>query len=199
MLIKPGHWFEKFLGASPVCDLPPRWYHYLIQVLLVLLFTFAVLYFFRNAIMSDMLRITSIASQETALWALGVSSLSSSAYIVFTQPHEHAANGLVLLAAYLIAFCVGAVVHWILSYFLHVGTMLHPHHFLQFAGMAAIGVSLTLSLMLLFRLTHPPAAGITIVLIVDMQHYYTITVIAIAAIALAIAHLLLRHFLRQLR
>lgn len=160
--------------------------NYLWQMGLAGLFIFCVLYLFKNT------------SQKDVLWALGVSSLASSAFIVFTSPESRTASEHRVLCAYFINMAMGAITHYALQFLLGPHHMLVPSEFLIFSAFATIAVFLSVLFMVVFDVKHPPAVGICIILVIDMQRYYIIAVISISALVLAVIHLGLRRWLRNL-
>ncbi len=162
------------------------WFNYIWQLGIAALFTFCVLYLFKGT------------NQKDVLWALGVSSLASSAFIIFATPWGDSASERRVLSGYFINMALGAISHYCLRYLLGVNGMFSVNGFLIFSIFASIAVILSMLCMVLFDAKHPPAVGICLILVIDMKRYYIIAVIAISALVLAILHLLLRRWLRNL-
>lgn len=163
-----------------------KWYNYVWQLLIAAVFTYCVLLLFKGT------------NQKDVLWALGVSSLASSVFIVFTSPTSSASTENTILSAYFINMALGAITHYFLRYMLGEQGMFTPAGFDIFSIFAAVAVALSILIMTLLKVKHPPAVGICIILVIDMRRYYIIAVIAISALVLALLHLLLKRWLRNL-
>lgn len=133
------------------------------------------------------------------LWAVGSGSLASSCYLVFGQPSSISSSPRRIVGGYLIGIAVGEFVRLIVSKFYVFGA-----DFLQQTNLHAVGVFAALAVggclvvMALLDLEHPPAAGMTLVLILDVHDYYVLAVIMAAALILAVIRFLLRKHLRDL-
>lgn len=163
-----------------------RWHNYIWQLLIAGLFIYCVLLLFKGT------------NQKDVLWALGVSSLASSVFIVFTSPTAKSSTEKTLLASYFINMALGSITHYFLRYLLGEHGMFTPTGFEIFSVFAALAVSLSIFIMTLLDVKHPPAVGICIILVIDMRRYYIIAVIAISALVLALLHLSLKRWLRNL-
>lgn len=162
------------------------WFNYIWQLGIAALFTFCVLYLFKGT------------NQKDILWALGVSSLASSAFIIFTSPSSAAALEGRVLSAYFINMAFGSITHYCMRYILGTTNMFSIDGFLIFSIFASLAVILSMLCMIFFNAKHPPAVGICLILVIDMQRYYIIAVIAVSALFMAILHLTLRRWLRDL-
>ncbi len=136
------------------------------------------------------------------LWAVGAGSLASSSYIVFGKPHGPTAIPLRIIGGYLVGIATGGLMRLASVYVFPVfaGTMFNVHpQAMQLVGVAAaLSVGLSLFFMVLLRLEHPPAAGMALVLVLDVRDYYVVYVVIIAAIILALLRMLLRRYLQDL-
>jgi hypothetical protein len=162
------------------------WFNYVWQLGIAAVFTFCVLYLFKGT------------NQKDVLWALGVSSLASSAFIIFTSPKGKTAAERRVLVAYFINMALGAITHYCLRSMIGAGGMFIGNGFLIFSVFASIAVILSMLCMVFFDAKHPPAVGICLILVIDMKRYYIIAVIAISALVLAVLHLTLKRWLRDL-
>ncbi len=158
------------------------------QTLLVVLFMSVVLFAFNEA------------TNSSVLWAVGTSSLASSAYIVFAMPQSIAARSHRVIGGYVVAIGVGIVFHQILYalfqvFSSHFFFQEHPH---TFWISASIGVGISMLLMVLLGFQHPPAAGIALVLVLGTHDFKVLTVIIIAVGVLAILRKLLSPYLKNL-
>lgn len=143
------------------------------------------------AFMTLVLIMMSMASNSQVSWAIGAGSLGSSTFIVFTLPKSLSARPKNVVGGYIVAIVVGMLVNTILSAAFdavsrHIG-MNNQH---VFWVVSSISIGLAMVAMILFDCQHPPAAGVALVLVLDIQEYYTLAVIMITAIMLA----LIRHY-----
>jgi hypothetical protein len=161
-------------------------FNYFWQLIFAGIFIYCVLILFKDT------------NQMDVLWALGVSSLASSVFIVFTSPESSSAKEGRILSAYFINMAMGAITHYALQFTFGPHLMLSPANFVLFSAFATLAVILSILFMVIFDVKHPPAVGICIILVIDMQRYYIIAVISISALILALLHLMLRRWLRNL-
>lgn len=161
--------------------------HYVCQVLLAVIFILAVIYFFKDS------------SKVDSLWALGVSSLASSAFLMFTRPLSADLSERRFLLSYVINIGIGLVAHIALHHvFPDKAYMNHAGSFFLFSLVVALALGLSIVLMLLFESKHPPAIGICLILIIDLERYQLMTVIIGGVIVLSVLHHILRPWLRNL-
>lgn len=139
-----------------------------------------------------------IISSSPIMWAVGSSSLASSAYLIFASPSSQAAAARRLVGSYAIAIVCGIIIRhfatWLMA---EHGVMLlgltHDPHMYWLSGAVSVGVSMFV--MLLFRLQHPPAAGMALVMVIDQRSYEGILAIFFLAVLLAIIKIVLRRYL----
>ena len=123
------------------------------------------------------------------LWAIGAGALSSSSYIVFVTPKSITAQSRRIIGGYIVGIVAGMVVHIVLvavkqNLLLdHSPVALNNH---LFWASAAVTVGIAMILMVIINAEHPPAVGISLVLVLDIQHYMIIVIILAAAIVLAV-------------
>ncbi|MDF1759908.1 MAG: HPP family protein [Coxiellaceae bacterium] len=149
----------------------------------------AVLYVLGTLIILD------IISESPLMWAVGSSSLASSAYLIFSSPCTASSSAKRLVGAYFIAIVCGyAVRHLAILMMHHSGVMLigitHDPHMYWLSGSIAVG--LAMMFMLIFGLEHPPAAGIALILVIEQRSYEAIAAIFLLAVLLAVIKTLLR-------
>jgi len=156
------------------------WFHFLWQPAFAVVFLCVVLFFMNRYTTSDL------------LWAVGAGALASSCFIVFGKPSSSTAKPFKIIGGYVLGILVGVIFHSIALHFhdLPAG-FLGTVHFHTVGLIAAICTGVCLLLMSLLRLEHPPAAGVSLVLVIDLRDYYVVFIVFIAAIILAgIRHLL---------
>lgn len=142
-------------------------WHLILQPLAALVFLFSALIVFHEVAVS------------TLLWALGAGSLASSTYTVFGKPSAKAAKPFCMINAYLLAMSVSIILRYVANAFFETHHIVHmttvPSLWTGFLGALAVGISLLL--MALLGLEHPPAAGMSLVLVLDVHGYETLVVI----------------------
>jgi len=161
--------------------------HFLLQVLFAIIFMVFVLV------------LMSLDSKSQILWALGAGALASSTFIIFTIPQSISAEPRRVVGGYLIAIIIGIGIHFLLTHVLHI---ISGHFAIEniqiFWVSAAISIGLAMISMVLLDCQHPPAAGISIVLVLNIQEYYTVAVIILSVIALALIRYFFRNYLINL-
>lgn len=163
------------------------WLNLLWQPLLAIVFLLAILF-------------TLNAYAETKiLWAVGAGSLASSSFLVFGQPSSPASRPVKLIGGFLIGIVSGEIMRLLAAYaFNFTGNWATAPDFHMVGVLAALSVGLCLVLMALLKMQHPPAAGMSMVLVLDVRGYYVIAIIIVAAIVLATLRALLDRWLRDL-
>ncbi|MCB1827036.1 MAG: HPP family protein [Coxiellaceae bacterium] len=157
-----------------------RWAHLIWQPLIAVMFVIVVLLFMDHFASSDV------------LWAVGAGALSSSSYIVFGKPSGASAQPKNILGGYLVGIIVGFLLRIVIMHLhdLDCG-FLGTAHFHLIGLIAAFSVGMSLFVMSLLKFEHPPAAGMALVLVIDMRDYDEILLVLIAAVLLAIIRRLL--------
>ena len=162
------------------------WTNYCWQLGIAGIFVFCVLLLFKDTTHADV------------LWALGVSSLASSAFIIFSMPNTEASQDHRVISSYFVNMAIGAITHYFLNYVLGHHAMFSGSGFYIFSLVTALAVSLSLVLMIVLKIKHPPAVGVCIILIINMHRYDVIGVIAFAALLLAVLHYSLKRWMLNL-
>ena len=141
------------------------------------------------------------SSQPTTnlVWALGAGAVSSTVYIVFGAPRCNAARMRNIIGGYLVAIFCGVTIQAILTYF---GFLNLPHlnASLELIGVlnAAMVVGLVLFLMTLLQCEHPPAAGLSLVVVIDMRNHKILFIIIAYVCLIAAIKWLLSNNLKDL-
>lgn len=163
------------------------WSNLIWQPLLAVIFISIVLFFMDHYSTSDV------------LWAVGAGSLSSSSYIVFGSPSLKSALPEKIIGGYVIGILTGFLLRFAIMYSHHheCGLFGMPN-FYMIAFLAAISVGLCLFFMALLRVQHPPAAGMALILVIDMRDYIEILIVLLASLLLAIVRYALRNRLVDL-
>lgn len=136
----------------------------------------------------------------TLIWAAGASTLASTAFIVFGTPTNHSARPYRIIIGYAIAMFCGHFIRIVADYFCHGQAFCQvPEHLIRVHEIAAI-VSLMLAffLMVMLRSSHPPAAGLAVVMVLDISNVDVMLIIGAAAVLLALVMLIFRKRLKPL-
>lgn len=145
----------------------------------------------------------SYTANTVILWAAGVGSLASSAYIVFGRPSGASSRTVNLLGGYGIAIVVGELLRVVAMHFFSLKmtefTAFGSHAFFALAVFAMLAFVICFVVMLVFGLEHPPAAGLAVVLVIDLHDYAALVVIMAAVLLLAAMRELLGCWLRDLQ
>jgi len=133
-------------------------------------------------------------TQSSILWAVGTGALASSCFIVFGKPSSAHSMPHKIIGGYIIGILSGVIFHLIAVHFQTAGFHLLGNEDFQMLGItAALSAGFCLVLMSVLKLEHPPAAGMALVLTIELQDYSDILIVLIAAIILAS----IRWFLRR--
>ena len=135
------------------------------------------------------------AGKSAVVWAVGASALASSAYIVFSKPDCENSLSRHILGSYIVSMVVGMACSHIII-FIHAHTGFPVIRIVEVVTAVSVGFSLFLQTILNFQ--HPPAAGLSLILVSEPWHYGTLIIILIAVILLAIISRLLRGHIKQL-
>ena len=130
-----------------------------------------------------------------------IAALGASAFVVFTMPELSISGPRHLIGGYVVGVAVGALlwlVHDLLFHRLGLSALAgHPHFTLTLFGGLAVGVAIFL--MVITDTEHPPAAGVTLGLVVNPRwDLRVLLVILLAIVALCLVRFLLRPALKNL-
>jgi len=133
------------------------------------------------------------------LWAVGAGSLASSSYIVFGKPSKLAANSSHILTSYVVAMCVGIFLRYVVEmHLLSRSSLFVEYRFFFDSFVAALAVAFTLIITARLHMDHPPAAGIALVLVLDVRDYQTLIIILFSVIMLSFFSFALRRWMCDL-
>lgn len=164
-----------------------RWPNIIWQPILAIIFICFVLFIMNQIAVS------------TLLWAVGAGALSSTSYIVFSRPHAAPAKPWCIVGAYLIGIFSGEIVRFCIDqFYVMSGHFINDPHYHLLGILASVSVGITLIITVLTKLEHPPAAGMALVIVVDVKDYKVLAVIFAAACLLAFIRWALNHWLRDL-
>lgn len=152
--------------------------HFLLQTMVAVIFMFFVLFSLDHV------------GATTLIWAAGASSLASSCFIVFGAPHIESAKPYRIVLGYLITIVCGHLIRMLADagcagfFTVLCNNPIYQTHIIELA--AVISMCLAFVFMALLRCAHPPAAGLSIVMVLDIRNYKPMVVIFVAAVLLAL-------------
>ena len=134
------------------------------------------------------------------IWAAGASTLASSSFLVFSVPKSPVSKPIKIMGGYVLAMLVGECMRLLANVLCRVAPHYHlaePHiHMFEFV--AGLSVGFTLLLMVIFKVEHPPAAGLAVVMVLDIRHVDAMLVIMAAAVVLTLVRWIFRKLLWNL-
>lgn len=134
------------------------------------------------------------------LWAAGASSLASTTYIVFCLPRSASAAFSRLFPAYLVAILIGLLMRYLVTqvcFFLPYCKIGIPY-MTVFEIAAAFSVGLSLLVMILLSIQHPPAAGLSVVMVLDVHNFPVVMTILSASLLLGLIRTFFYRYLHDL-
>lgn len=159
--------------------------HFIYQALLILFFVFA-----------SMSALITVENQRLGvLSAIGVSSLSSSAFICFGMPQSPTAKLYRVILSYVVAIILGISFHELPNILMYKPYIHMP---IAMALASGLSVSLTMAILTLFDWGHPPAIGLSLGLVVVEWNYGIIITVVGALIFLCLIRFLLRSWFNNL-
>ena len=163
------------------------WPNLIWQPLMAMLFSGSVLYFL------------SLFKTAALTWAVGGGAMASSSYIVFGTPSAVTARARNIIGGFLIAIVCGLLVQYMIE---SLGggceQLLHCHAIHYPVFFSAIVVGVVLVLMSVLNCQHPPAAGLSLILVIDLKDTLVLYVIVIGALLLAALSSILKPYLKDL-
>lgn len=151
--------------------------HYLSQSVLIMIFMALVLF--------------PLGSLESSIFtAIGASTLASSIVTMFAMPNSPVAATHRVIGGYVIGILVGIIIHHI--FLALTNGSLSSHHTLTLDICGATAVGITMIIMAMLGLVHPPSAGLALAIVIGPWNRWTIFVVAIAVLVLCLIKYLLR-------
>lgn len=129
-------------------------------------------------------------SRTTAFRIIGATSLSASTFIVFATCNNSSARIHAILGGYLIGAVVGLMCY-LLSRIMDL-YVLNQYYLYTYEFVGAVALAMSLLLMVIFDVQHPPAAGLSVGVVIDVWDADSFIVITAAVIALAALRVLLK-------
>jgi CBS-domain-containing membrane protein len=131
--------------------------------------------------------------------AVIIAALGSSVFIVFAMPEAQVSRLRFLIGGYIVGIAVACLCHhlsllslWSLMTWV---PFIHEPSHVVFGAMA---VGLAIFVMVITDTEHPPAAGLTLGLIVSEWSYMTIVVVFVGIISLSVIKIVLKPVLKNL-
>jgi len=121
---------------------------------------------------------------DTASHAAIIAVLGSSAFLVFTRPRAYASQPRRLLGGYVIGGAVGIACHYISLFPLWSAMSISPTAHLIVFGALAVGAGIFL--MVVTNTDHPPAAGMSLGLVLNSWDKWDLMFIMAAVLFMAV-------------
>jgi len=134
---------------------------------------------------------------KNLIWAAGASCLAASSFLVFATPNAEYAKARHIIFGYVIAILCGHLVRIFTLHLCHNDWGDCQYRILVEVA-AIISLGITFCIMVLSRSGHPPAAGLAIVMVLEISNYAVIGIILAAAVVLAAIHFLFNFRMRPL-
>lgn len=152
------------------------------------------LYLIRQALFASLVLFAMLAfydkfSAHPVFNAIGIASIASSIFIIFTAPHTVAGQNKAIVGGYIIGILIGAGCH----YLLHHQHLIHITSFHSYATLflGSFSLFLVLILMVVLQMPHPPAAGLALGMVIDNWEPQALLLICCIIIALVLIKQLL--------
>jgi CBS-domain-containing membrane protein len=163
-----------------------HWLRFVTQTLMIVVFMFFVM---MALIFGEK------GHQLDVLTAIGASSLSASAFIVFALPSGAVAQPHRVLVSYVIAMVCGVSWHFFIPY---IGAALPITSGVAACFGSALAAGCTMLLMAAFDFEHPPAMGLSVGLAMDVWDWWTLCVVLVGILVLCFAKYVFRGWLINL-
>lgn len=158
-------------------------------------------FYFQAAVLGTIIFIVLVAMGKIAntaiLGAVGVTSLSSSAFIAFALPNSQSAHFKNIIVSYLIAIVVGISFYYIGLQLTIMQTFISYDTVYELCGGATVAVAMLL--MMITNTEHPPAAGLALGLVLEAWSGLTLLIIVLASITIGLLSRYLQPWIRDLR
>jgi CBS-domain-containing membrane protein len=161
-----------------------RLWPYLWQLSFILVFMTLVLFAFGTL------------STSVVLGAIGASSLGATCFILFATPESDTAKVRHVWGGYIIGISAGVLCHYGVSLYADLPHVIEP---MAFHGLcAAFAIVLASIGMAVFRLSHPPAIGMSLGLVLEQWDHWTLIIVFTAVVILSITKKLLHDRIKSL-
>jgi len=130
---------------------------------------------------------------STLFNAAVIAAFGSTCFIVFAMPHKNTSNKRVILGGYIVGIVVGVIILKILSF-------ITPDFDIVWLVnlFGAIAIALSIFTMAITNTEHPPAAGVTLGIILEGIEPLGVLVLMIAIVFLVLTKMLLKKWMIDL-
>ncbi|MBL4647563.1 MAG: HPP family protein [Gammaproteobacteria bacterium] len=133
-------------------------------------------------------------NQNSLIRSIGATSLGASAFLVFAAPLSKMAERKRLIGSYIIAIIIGVIWHYLTRYTINnLHLSFTPDHIRIFY--AALATVITMMVMIVTSLQHPPAAGLPLALVTDHWSIGILSAIFITVLLIALIKTWLKKWL----
>lgn len=149
------------------------------------------------ALLATIFVLTSIqlVAANAILGAIGASSLASSIFIAFALPEGPAAHPKRMIGSYCLALLIGVSFYYLGTYLILWQDFLSFSLTYELTG--ALAVALTMLVMIMFSLEHPPATGLALGLVIDQWRWWTLMILLFSIICIATIKYLVQPWLLE--
>ena len=138
-------------------------------------------------------------STDRVSWAIGATSLASSATILFFTPNAKSASNRQLLLSYAIALAITLALRGILPLIIQSSSWMQTiAPFTLTMVMIFVAMFITLTLFSLLHITHPPATGIALAMAGHEPTYFVFVLILFLTLVLAIIKTVFEKYLEDI-
>lgn len=130
---------------------------------------------------------------DIAFHTVIIAAFGATSFIVFAMPNQITSNPRRIIGGYIVGIIVGMVFHYISNSMYSIIS----HHAI-YSVAVALAVGLSLLLMVLTNTEHPPAADVTLGLVLEGYTFSSLGVILLGVIALVIIKKLMSRWLIDL-
>lgn len=156
--------------------------HYCLQCILIIIFMLFVLFPLGSV-------------EDNVFTAIGASTLASSILTMFAIPNAPMAAIHRVIGGYVIGILIGLLFHLIL---ITLEKHLITHHIITMDICGALAVGITMLIMAILNLIHPPPAGFSLAIVIGPWNRWTICVVIIAVPILCLVKYILRNWFIKL-
>ena len=137
---------------------------------------------------------------DHSMWAAGAASLGSSIYLIYAQPSCLSSKPISMLLCYLFAFLVGLLLHWLVGVLFALPSTQFPHFLHQslYGVMGFIALVVVLLVSILLKIPHPPAAGMALILTLDIDRAHAVAALFVGVLFLTACRIIFRNKLVNL-
>jgi CBS domain-containing membrane protein len=125
-----------------------------------------------------------------------IASIGSTAFTVFTMPHRRFTRPRFIIGGYVVGILVGLVCFWLMEVLSINDYLRLTTYYDEFFGAVAVGMSIFI--MVMFNVEHPPATALALGMIINTWTIYTLVTTVLAVMLILLCQYVLRHYLIDL-